>query len=239
MTSRLDNSIQMPAELTGAFWQDRSLMDYDWFPRWTHARVAVQDRIVAATLAGGRPSDRRIALYTCGTYGSGKTHALTGKTGKLCKQFRTRELVRIDPDEIRRQLPEWDELVRVDASQAGAVTHQEATFIALLAERVCQRMRLSYIVDGSLSNAEWYRDWLTQVRERGYRIFLLRFVCPIKVAAQRCDKRAQETGRTVPRELLETTYKKIPGAWRVLYPLADAWWIYSTGRECHLVGTGI
>jgi len=211
-------------------------MDYTWFPRWSYDRVAVQDRIVALTIAGVRPADRRIAIYTCGTYGSGKTHALAGV---LSKQFRTRELVRIDPDEIRRQLPEWSELVALEPAAAGTLTHREATFIALLAERVCQHMRLSYVVDGSLSNAEWYRDWLARVRRLGYRIFLLRFVCPVGVAAARCAKRAVETGRTVSREQLETVYKKIPASWRALYPLADAWWIYSTARECHLVGTGI
>jgi predicted ABC-type ATPase len=215
----------IPAERTGAFWQDRALMDYEWFPKWAVDRVPVQDRIIAEILAGHRASERRTALYTCGTFGSGKTHALRGA---LRKQFNADKRVRIDPDAIRRRLPEWPKLVQTDPTSAGAQTHQEATFIALLAERVCIRMRLSYLVDGSLSNADWYHTWLQHVVTQGYTVMLVRFDCTVERAIERCERRARETGRYIPREQIERVAKKIPESWGHLCPLAHAVWNYDT-----------
>jgi predicted ABC-type ATPase len=170
---------------------------------------------------------RRRALYTSGTYGSGKTRAMRDT---LSATFDTGKLVRIDPDEIRHRLPEWSEMVKSNPDTAGELTHRESTFIALLAERVCLEIGLSYLVDGSLGDAEWYGEWLRYVASCGYIVDLVRFECPLDVAHERCERRAHETGRHISRDKLECAHDRSRSTWPKLTPLANASWVYETTR---------
>lgn len=208
------------------FHYERKSMDYNWFPIWPIERFLMQDRIVIEMISGKLPNKLLLAVFTAGSYGSGKTHNLNSV---LSKQFNTAALVRIDPDEIRQQLPEWE------ASHSVEKTHHEATFIALLAERVCIRMSLSYLVDGSLVNAEWYRTWLKEVAACGYFITLIRFDCSLDVSVARCAKRELVTGRHVKTAVIERVKAQIPESWDELKLLSRMWWIYDTTEELTLV----
>lgn len=214
------------------FKKEREAMDYTWFPRYDSARHAVQDRIILATIAGHRRRAQQTAIYTSGTYGSGKTHAMRGE---LAATF-SRGLVRIDPDEIRRQLPEWAALV--ETKTAGAMTHKEATFIALMTERVCLAMGLSYLVDGSLGDAAWYTAWLQKVESCGYNILLVRFECSIDLAHKRCEKRAKDTGRHIRRDEIARSHDRSSEAWPLLLPHAYMWWCYNTDDALALLRHG-
>jgi predicted ABC-type ATPase len=190
--------------------------------------MVIQDRIVMDMIGNHQPCKaRRRALYTSGTYGSGKTRAMRDT---LASTFDTGNLVRIDPDEIRRKLPEWSEMVKSNPETAGEMTHMESTFIALLAEQVCLELGLSYLIDGSLGDAEWYAEWLRHVASLGYIVDLVRFECPLDLALERCETRARETGRHIPRDNIERAHARSRTAWPKLTPLSNANWVYETSR---------
>jgi predicted ABC-type ATPase len=212
---------------------ERELMDYNWFPRYPEERWKLQDDIVSSIFAVtslGISHFTKTVIYTSGTYGSGKSHALRTS---LRDKFRTTELPLIDPDAIRRKLPEY-------SGTAVEQTQRESTFIALLAERACLRRGISYIVDGSLVNVDWYRPWFRRVIEAGYTVILLNFSCSLDTANQRCIKRAAETGRYISPTKLARVYERIPDAWNALKHLGHLWFEYNTDTEpLKLVDYGI
>jgi hypothetical protein len=215
--------LQERIQPSSKYYMHRAKMDFTWFPTYPSVRVAFQDELIEKMIHRGAPQQNPIAMFTSGIFGAGKTHYIN-------HNFNLKQCVRIDPDEIRRQLPEWDQLVRDHPKDAGTLTHMESTFIALLVERICIANKYNYLVDGSLSNLEWYKTWLLEVKQT-HRLYLFRFSCSLELAFERCLKREQMTGRHVSEQQIRDTLAKIEIAWPQLKMLADVFWWIDTEKN--------
>lgn len=174
-------------------------------------------------------------VFTAGVYGAGKSHTI-GKLQSLGCFPPKSSFVAVDPDEIRRMLPEFS-LYRPD--QAGALTQKEAGMVAELLTDVALSSGKNVVVDGSLRDAAWHQGYFRRLRSRfgnssnakqddengketkSLRIGILYVTAPVDEIYQRVEQRGASTGRSVPPEFLERSMREVPEAIERLRPLAD------------------
>ena len=79
------------------------------------------------------------------------------------------------------------------------------------------------LVDGSLRDSKWYHHYFTQLRKerKHIRIGILHVTAPKEAVLARAHRRAEATGRVVPRRVLEETLVQVPKSVAALCPLAD------------------
>jgi len=182
-------------------------------------------------------------VFTAGVYGAGKSHTIQSLQDLGC--FPTRSsFVGVDPDEIRRRLPEFS---RYNTDRAGALTQKEAGMVAELLTDVALSSGKNVVVDGSLRDATWHEGYFRKLRSRfgnthtppqkpetddenfrsktgadtNLRIGILYVTAPADEIYQRVQQRGASTGRSVPPEFLERSMREVPGAIERLKPLAD------------------
>lgn len=81
--------------------------------------------------------------------------------------------LRIDPDALSRHLPERPQYLHADAAAASALLHPEASLLQEIIAAVARKQRRSLVVDGSLTDREWFEGFMrsvgTSVRAAGGR----------------------------------------------------------------------
>jgi predicted ABC-type ATPase len=216
----------------------RATMDYKYFPNYTLERQEqVQDAIIEKILAHKTTAyveEKDICewshflnavkaphiVFTTGCYGSGKSRLLKHLSNR--EGLNLSSFVFIDPDQIKRQLPEWSEYVKLDPVNAATKLHMESTFISLLAEKIALSQNRNIIVDGSLQNQAWYEEWFrTLKREYNYTIGILRVYAVFETCVQRCTKRAKVTSRVIPFNRLVDIYTQCESSYMYLKKLVD------------------
>jgi len=169
-------------------------------------------------------------IFTAGVYGAGKSHTIQ-KLQKLgCFPPRS-SFLGVDPDEIRRKLPEFS-LYRAD--EAGALTQKESGMMAEILTDIALSSGKNVVVDGSLRDAAWHEGYFHSLRsrfrskeknddvsKRKLRIGILYVTAPTDEIYQRVEQRGVSTGRAVPPEFLERSMREVPEAIERLKPMAD------------------
>lgn len=79
------------------------------------------------------------------------------------------------------------------------------------------------MVDGSLRDADWYSNYFHTLRQQfpTIKIAILSISANLTTVLQRAERRAQITGRVVPKEILIETMDMIPKSLEKLVPLTD------------------
>ena len=199
--------------------------------------------------SGSTTSNSPWIVFTAGIYGAGKSHTIQKLQSLGCFPPRS-SFVGVDPDEIRRKLPEFS-LYRAD--QAGALTQKEAGMVAELLTDVALSSGRNVVIDGSLRDATWHEGYFKSLRSRfgtsasasnnnnnnkvseqdttdgkkntknnnNLRIGILYVTAPADEIYQRVEQRGASTGRSVPPEFLERSMREVPEAIERLKPLAD------------------
>ncbi|GFH56011.1 hypothetical protein CTEN210_12487 [Chaetoceros tenuissimus] len=162
-------------------------------------------------------------VFTAGAMGSGKSYTIR----KLHQQdrFPLETFVTVDPDEIRRLLPEFEWYLEHDPVVAGEATRKEAGLLAEMLTQIALKYGRNVLVDGSLNDAEWYHDYFQDLRrdygKYGLKIGILHVTAPRDAVFERAEMRSKITKRVVPRHRLEETLAKVPQSVRKLAPLVD------------------
>eukprot|EP00535_Pseudo-nitzschia_heimii_P001117 CAMPEP_0197173616 /NCGR_PEP_ID=MMETSP1423-20130617/476_1 /TAXON_ID=476441 /ORGANISM="Pseudo-nitzschia heimii, Strain UNC1101" /LENGTH=466 /DNA_ID=CAMNT_0042622453 /DNA_START=329 /DNA_END=1729 /DNA_ORIENTATION=- len=174
-------------------------------------------------------------VFTAGVYGAGKSHTIQKLQDLGCFPPRS-SFVGVDPDEIRRKLPEFS-LYRSD--QAGELTQKEAGMVTELLTDIALSRGKNVVVDGSLRDAAWHEAYFRSLRSRfgsgggsetgddapssssNLRIGILYVTAPTDEIYQRVERRGASTGRAVPPDLLERSMREVPEAIERLKPLSD------------------
>merc|ERR1712238_94575 len=112
-----------------------------------------------------------------------------------------------------------------DAEMAGERTRKEAGLIAELLTQIALRDGRNVLVDGSLKDSDWYKDYFLGLREEygeiGLRIGILHITAPKEAIFDRARERSKITNRVVPQHILEHAIEKVPRSVKILAPLAD------------------
>ena len=130
--------------------------------------------------------------------------------------------VRVDIDRIRAMLPEMEGYMKHDSVTAGLKTQKEAGLIAEIVTEEALARGLNLWVDSSLRDAKWWSSELRRIqRSYPHRTAILHVSASWEKVRQREAKRAEQTGRRIPANILKEVYKRVPAAIRKLTPLVD------------------
>lgn len=211
----------------GRFKTIRDKIDYAYHAKYTCARQLVQDIIISSMLNETVIDDQETGrscnaptepwvIFTAGVMGAGKTHTIR----RLDEQgiFPLKSFVSVDPDEMRRHLPEFALYVDKSPETAGELTRKEAGMMSeILTEAALERGQ-NVLVDGSLRDAAWYQNYFAVLRRSfpNIRIGIIHVTAPTEAIFQRARDRATITGRVVPTDVLVRSLKQVPKSVQIL-----------------------
>ena len=97
--------------------------------------------------------------------------------------------VRVNPDAIRRYLPEYHLYIETNPDLAGELTNKEAGYIAEVLTLAGLQQGKNVMVDGSLRRADWYREYFARLRSEfpDLRIAIIHVVAPREAIFQRAS----------------------------------------------------
>ncbi|KAL7573888.1 hypothetical protein ACA910_012454 [Epithemia clementina (nom. ined.)] len=183
-------------------------------------------------------------VFTAGVMGAGKTYTLEW----LHRQayFPLHDYVVVDPDHIRRSLPEFHEYLRHEQQQrqlerhnqhdtvtddddesshslAGEWTRQEANLVTEILTQAALQQGRSVVVDGTLRDATWYQVYFQQLRQTysHLQLAILHITAPPEAVYQRAKNRAKVTGRVIPQALLQSVMEQVPASVQILRQQVD------------------
>jgi hypothetical protein len=202
----------------------RKLLDYSYHSTYPPLREKMQDELIDHFCEGADPRGDQMlpwAVFTAGAMGAGKGYVTEwmNQQGYMSMKY----FVTVDPDEMRKALPEWDAYVKHNAEAAGDLTQKEAGGVAELLGYKALRQRCNIIFDGSLRDHKWYTEYFEMLRRQypGIRIMILHVEADLDEVLTRAEARGKETGRMVPREMLLASHEQVPKSVQALAPHAD------------------
>lgn len=233
----------------GRFAAIRDHLDKRYHSTYTKSRQLFQDAIIESLLSANQTSRCQTEpwiVFTAGSMGSGKSHTLKelGRTGR----FPLHSFVTVDPDQIRHRLPEFDEYARRNAEEAGFLTRKECGMMSEIMTIAALQRGQNVIVDGTLRDAAWYENYFRELRQANpnLRIAIIHVTAPRQVVFARAlvracvgcsfedvrgylltlilsslQSRSKDTGRVVPRDLLERVMEQVPHSVDLLRPSVD------------------
>ncbi|CAM9250339.1 unnamed protein product [Choristocarpus tenellus] len=193
-----------------------------------------KDSDPAFSCPSGLP-ERSWLVFTAGAMGAGKSHVMRWLAAKGF--FPLEAFVQVDPDRLRRGLPEMEAYLEENAETAGALTHQEAGLMAEILTEAALMEGRNVLVDGSLRNGTWYAEYIVSLRKRfpRLRVAIIHVWAPEAKVLERAARRAQKTGRAVPASVLALTLQSVPASVLTLTPLVDyVVRIDNNGRDCEV-----
>jgi predicted kinase len=179
----------------GRFAHIRKTLDYSYHTNYRRDRQIFQDAIISDFLDAAVVKDKNGELcttptehwivFTAGAMGAGKGYTKKRLVGKGV--FPLMAFVNVDPDEVRRRLPEFYLYVNEVPEQAGALTRMEAGFIAEILALAALQAGKNVLVDGSLRDSEWYKSYFIRLRREFpvLRIAIIHVTAPREAVFQR------------------------------------------------------
>ena len=160
-------------------------------------RTVVQDALRHGGFDGTDARDAvPQAVLLLGLPGSGKSSMLRPVAHELLQRTSDGGAVVVDTDIVRTLLPEY-------AGGLGSeVVHPETSFVTnrLLLDEA-YRLRLNIVLD-KIGDPEWTVDQVEYLNRTGWSVFCLATQVDVEVAVGRAKRRAVETGRYVPPDLI-------------------------------------
>jgi len=208
-------------EVVGEFADIRQTLDFDYHGNYFLERQRFQDMIINDTIGGGTVHESPWIIFTAGAMGAGKGHTMEWMSAQGF--FPLPDIVHVDPDKFRTELPEWRGYLERDKKSAGSMTHRESGLCVEIAQEAAMRKGKNVWIDGSLRDAEWYTQVFADIRKAhpGYRIAIFHVFADWELVVSRAESRAKSTGRIVPEADLRQSYEQVPRSVQVLCPYAD------------------
>ncbi|KAJ9440959.1 Glutaredoxin-C4 [Diplonema papillatum] len=197
-------------DVYGTYQDIRARLDFGYHGNYTRERQILQDVLVTDVVSAGTRKEHPWLVFTAGAMGAGKSHCIRWMSDN--GYFPLPDLVQIDPDRFKELLPEWDGYLEVDPHSAGAKTRKESGFCVEIAQEEGLRRGKNVWVDGSLRDEEWYSKEFDRINRDfpQYRIAIIHVRASLALVKQRALERGMQTGRFVPEEEIEDSFKKVP-----------------------------
>ena len=167
------SSISLSSSSGGKFNHIRRRLDRNYHANYVHSRRILQDSIIESMLFGTSTGEQQQEqpcrsiepwiVFSAGVMGAGKSWTIAKLVEK--RRFPLESFVSVDPDEIRRRLPEFDGYVRHNPETAGEHTRKEAGMIAEILTLATLDRGQHVLVDGSLRDAHWYAKYFQSLRQ--------------------------------------------------------------------------
>lgn len=226
-----DNYRSSDMKFFGSYTHIRKMLDYNYHSNYCKKRQWLQDSVIEDILMGATGFDingvegdtptRPWIIYTAGAKGAGKRYAMNTMLDDGTLPLVG--FVAVDPDEIRNHLPEYVLYLHDEKEKADDLTRKEVRYITELTTLAALHSGKNIIVDGALKDTEWYKNFFQSIREEfsNYRIAILHVSAPKELIYERAEALGKETGKTIPRELLDQLIVSVPKACKTLQPYVD------------------
>lgn len=217
MSKRVNGNVRVYC-MSSRYAQVRALLDYSFHQKYPLSRQLVQDAIVDRFLNDcPKNMSSPHMILMAGGIGSGKSHVIHKKLGRdYCKY------VVADVDKIKDYIPEVHQLRKTDPLKAGIIMHPEATTIHEIIFRCAVAQRSNVIIDGTLKDAQFFKEFLMDLRHHtSYKIELVHVKASLAKCLERAERRAKQTGRVVPQSVIEESLKESIRSVKILHEVVD------------------
>lgn len=195
------------------------------------ARKALRDKIVNDAIGNAQPSEHPVATFLGGGPASGKGTAIGPQEGS----------VHIDADEIKQQLPEYQQMLDAGDRNAAAYVHEESSMLSKRIAAEAAQRKLDYTLDGTGdSSYDKMAGKVMTAKANGHTAIAKYVTVDPDTAVERAMKRAQRTGRMVPESVIRETHADVSRVFKQaidndLFDSAELW--DNNGTEPKLVGS--
>ena len=168
-------------------------------------RAALHDQIVEKILRNIDEVDEPVFFMSGGGTASGKSSMLDANAKRYPKN-----MARVDADEIKGLLPEYEALLAEKNPGAAAFAHSESSLISnrILAEAAERNLNVLYDTVGD-SGLSGLRSKVATARARGRTISVDYASNDLELALKLAKKRAEETGRHVPEYIIRSNHADV------------------------------
>ena len=176
-------------------------------PKFTPEREALHQGMVDEVRAHVRPATGQPEFVLMGGGpASGKSSLL--EQGRVDLDPETVKL-NVD-DDFKFKIPEYAAMTRAGDPMAAAVAHEESSHLAKRAMSESFAAKQNVSLDGTGDGSEKsVLKKVAEARAAGYKVRAEYVTKPIGDAIAWAEKRARETGRAVPRTVLENTHRAV------------------------------
>jgi Zeta toxin len=189
----------------------------------THARILAEKIIPDSGLNDVLSHDRPKAIILAGQPGAGK-----GGLARRAEFELSDDVVKIDPDELRKHHPDVGAFRKALPYTWSGQTHGDASRWAdeLLDATVVSKKNL--IFDTTLSNGQWGSELIKDLQARGYDVEVRAIAAHRLESELGVDARFGQSldengfGRHVPEAARDAIYSKLPGSLDTIHAQADA-----------------
>lgn len=201
----------------------------DWVPE----RAAMHDAVIERDLGGHKSQEKPTAWILGGGTASGKTTLSRKILGEQ------KDVVRLDPDEKKLDIPEYEGLKKSSPETAAAQVHDESSYLTKreLAEAAARKLNFTYDTT-STGDPSAKIDLVNWLKSKGYTVKVMFADVPVDEAIKRADKRARESkdpmnkGRFVPPEVIREIHGQVARSFEAMKEHADEAHLYdNTGKQ--------
>jgi len=241
-------------QFTEPFAQTRAELDHSYHGHYTVERQHIQNGLLSRCLEfGGRTVSAPWLIFTCGAMGVGKGHALRYLHSK--GRFPRNHFCLVDPDRFRKGLPETASYIANQLWRTlGRHTQREAGYLSEIALAACLNQSRNCVYDSSLRDATFWSSSISRIRAKypQYKLVSTQYstgwfrptngndsdgvvqaiyfvTAPHSIIFDRALKRARETGRYIPADVLQEAIHSAPAAFEKLKGMVDFTAVIDTG----------
>ena len=179
----------------------------------TPEREALHSQAIQNIFAGKKPKkEGEPKIFTM--FGGGSAAGKGGLSDpKRCADFGTPskdQVATIDSDELKKDLPEYREMMETDPDHAASYAHEESSALAKRAMQAAFDNGYDCTLDGTGDGSvDGVLKKIKQARDRGYQVNACYVTCPTELAVQRSIDRGKRTKRNVPLDQVRSIHKKV------------------------------
>ena len=116
----------------------REKLDFGYHGNYSERRIAFQDLLVGNVVGAGQPKENPWIVFSAGAMGAGKTFVVSWLSDR--GYFPLEDIVHIDMDRFRKELPEWPGYNSRDSMTSGRLTHREAGYLMEIAQAAAMQV---------------------------------------------------------------------------------------------------
>lgn len=198
-------------------------------------RELLHKQIINKFFSGVRPSVGA-ATFTVmgGGPASGKSTMLQAEQSEILNQSLT-----IDSDGIKGELPEYQEMIKNNNSNAANYVHEESSALAKRILKIALQDNYNVILDGTGDGSiKSLMSKIQQAKAAGVKVNGIYATCPVDIAIERATQRAAKTGRMVPEDSIRKIHSAVSRILPVCAKEFDTLKVYDTTEDLILIATG-
>lgn len=147
--------------------------------------------------------------------------------------------VKIDSDDIKGKLPEYQEMLSKQDEKAAGYAHEESSALAKRIQEISLSLNYHTVLDGTGDGSpNSLKGKIELGKAKGYKVIGEYCTTPTDLAVERATDRAERTGRHVDEEVIRDTHKNVSKRVLEFAQAFDEIRVYDTSAEPTLIGEG-